>query len=396
MIDLSVARRQARAWSWVLIAIVTAAGAALVYVLSPRHSRATAAAPARAAAVPVVVATVVRRNLPVVIEGIGTVQAYNTVTVAPLISGRLAEIDFVEGQQVRPGEILARLDSRLLAAQLREARAVRLRDEAKLKYGRANLQRIESVSAQGFVSRDLLDAQKAQVAVIQATVAADRAAERNAQVELSYTIIRAPIAGVTGIRMVDKGNVISSAGPGIVVITQVRPIAVIFTLPGSSLGGIPDGESRTHLPVSAFDAADHKQLAKGTLALVDNRIDPGTNTIRLKAIFPNASGTLRPGEFVNLHLRLSLLRAVLTVPTQTVRYGTGGSFVWRLRRDSTVEPRPVAVGASAGDLVQVVRGLAAGDKVVLEGHYGLHAGTPVAEHARALTPLVGSGLLQVP
>lgn len=397
MIDLSLGRPRARARTRVLIAVTVAAAAAgLVWILLPRGFHAVAAAPARAAAVPVIATQVVRRRLAVVAEGIGTVEAYNTVTVDPLIAGRLAQIDFVEGQRVRPGDILARLDPRLLAAQLVQARAVRRRDEAKLKYGRANLKRLDSVAAQGYVSRDLVDAQKAQVGVLAAAVAADRAAERDAQVQLSYTVIRAPIAGVTGIRLIDQGNVISPTGPGIVVITQVRPIAVVFTLPAGSLAGIPEGRSRRHLPVAAFDAADHQVLAHGTLALVDNRIDPRTNTVRLKAIFSNTRGTLRPGEFVNVHLRLGSLRSALTLPRRAIQYGINGPFVWKLRANSTVEQRPVTVGASAADRIQVVQGLAAGDEVVLAGHYGLHPGALVRLQAGAAAPPASGGLLQVP
>lgn len=396
MIDLSPGRR-ARARRWSLIAIAAAVmAAALAWILIRRDFRTVAAVPVRAASVPVIATQVVRHSLEVVAEGVGTVEAYNTVTVEPLIAGRLAQIDFVEGQRVRRGDIIARLDPRLLAAKLAQARAIRRRDEAKLVYGRANFARLDSVAAQGYVSRDLVDAQKAQVAVLAAAVAADRAAERDAQVQLSYTVIRAPIAGVTGIRLIDQGNVISPAGPGIVVITQVQPIAVVFTLPAGSLAAIPEGRSRRHLEVAAFDAADQQVLAHGTLALVDNRIDPRTNTVRLKAIFPNTRGTLRPGEFVNVHLRVASLQSARTVPRRAIQYGASGAFVWRLRADSTVQRQPVQVGVSEAGRIQVLKGLAAGDEVVLEGHYGLHPGTLVRLQTGAVAPPAGRGLLQVP
>lgn len=396
MIDLSPGRR-ARARRWSFLTITTAVMAvAFAWILIRGDSRTVAAAPARAASIPVIATRVVRHSLEIIAEGVGTVEAYNTVTVDPLIAGRLAQIDFVEGQRVRRGDIIARLDPRLLAAQMAEARAVRRRDAAKLDYGRANLERLDSVAAQGYVSRDLVDAQKAQVAVLAAAVAADRAAERDAQVQLSYTVIRSPIAGVTGIRLIDQGNVVSPAGPGIVVITQVQPIAVVFTLPADSLPAIPEGRSRRHLEVAAFDATDQQVLARGTLALVDNRIDPRSNTVRLKAIFPNTRGTLRPGEFVNVHLRVASLSSALTVPRRAMQYGANGAFVWRLRADSTVQRQPVQLGVSDADRIQVVKGLAAGDEVVLEGHYGLHPGTLVRPQPGAAAPPAGRGLLQVP
>ena len=396
MFNLSLGRPRTRARSWMLIGVTAVVAAAALWILLPGGSRAAPAAPARAGAVPVIATRVVRRGLGVVAEGIGTVEAYNTVTVSPLIAGRLAQIDFIEGQRVRAGDIIARLDPRLLAAQLQQARAVLRRDEAKLEYGRANLKRLDSVAAQGYVSRDLVDAQKAQVAVLAAAVAADRAAERDAQVRLSYTVIRAPIAGVTGIRLIDEGNVISPSGPGIVVITQVQPIAVVFTLPAGSLAGVSEGRSRRHFPVAAFDAPDHQVLAQGTLALVDNRIDPRTNTVRLKAIFPNTRGTLRPGEFVNVHLRLASLPSTLTVPRRAIQYGANGPFVWKLRANSTVEQRPVEVGVSDANRIQVVQGLAAGDEVVLEGQYGLRQGSLVRRRAGAAVRRPAGGLLQVP
>lgn len=329
--------------------------------------------------------------MPVLVEGIGTVQPYNMVTVRPLISGQIADIDFTEGQPVRPGDVLAHLDSRLLEAQLQQAQARGLQDRARLAYARQELARLDSEGVQGFVSRDLIDSQRSQVAVLKATVVADQAAIRNAQVQLSYTVIRAPIQGITGIRMVDVGNVISPSGTGIVVITQIKPIAVVFTLPATALAGLPQGRSADNVVVEAFDAQDRGQLATGTLALVDNRIDPTSNTARLKAIFANTTGTLRPGEFVNIHLRKSVLREVPTVPGRAIQYGQEGPFVWRLRADSTVEQRPVEIGPSEGNEVEVRHGLTVGDRVVVEGQYGLRAGAAVRVQPGPVAPPSSAG-----
>jgi multidrug efflux system membrane fusion protein len=377
-------------WKPWLVGIAAAVAAIGAYTLLSQRSGARSGAPQQVA-IPVVVASVGRQNVPVVVEGIGTAEAYNTVTVRPRIGGQITDIDFTEGRPVRPGDILARLDSRLLEAQLQQAQAHCLQDEARLEYARQALARLDAEGAQGFVSRDLIDSQRSQVAVLKATVVADQAAIRNARVQLSYTVIRAPITGVTGIRMVDVGNVISPSGPGIVVITQIRPIAVVFTLPAAALGGLPQGRSTRQIAVEAFDAQDREPLAAGVLALVDNRIDPASNTARLKAIFPNTAGELRPGEFVNVHLRKSMLPDVPTVPARAVQYGQDGPFVWRLQPDSTVELRPVEVGPSDGDEIEVRRGLAAGDRVVVEGQYGLHTGAAVRAQSRSVASPSSAG-----
>ena len=365
-----------RKWQSALAAIAVAGAAIGVYALLFEGPASQTAASAAPPPVPVVVGTATRRNMPVVVDGLGTVQAYNTVTVRPLISGQIADIDFMEGQRVRPGDILARLDPRLLEAQLHQAQATALSDRARLDYAREQLRRLDSEVAQGFVSRQLVDSQRSQVAVLEATLIADQAAVLNAAVQLSYTVIRAPIPGITGIRLVDRGNVISPSGSGIVVITQIRPIAVVFTLPAAALDGLPQGRS-AGTPVVALDAQNRKPLATGALELVDNQIDPVSNTARLKAIFPNTDDALRPGDFVNVRLRKSLLRDVLTVPRRAIQYGQTGSFVWLVRPDSKVSLQPIQAGASEGDNVEVTSGLRAGDRVVVDGQYGLQAGTAV-------------------
>ncbi|HEV7137379.1 MAG TPA: efflux RND transporter periplasmic adaptor subunit [Steroidobacteraceae bacterium] len=382
-----------RSWKLVPIAFIAAAAIGMYALLSQRPDRgATHQDPP---ATPVTVATVERRDVPVVVEGLGTVRAYNTVTVRPLISGQIADIDFMEGQRVRPGDVLARLDSRLLEAQLHQAQATSLSDRARLDYAREQLKRLESEGAQGFVSRQLVDSQRSQLAVLKATAVADEASVRSAAVQLSYTIIRAPIPGITGIRMVDRGNVISPSDPGIVVITQIKPIAVVFTLSATALAGLPEGRS-AGTPAVAFDAQDRKPLATGTLELVDNRIDPVSNTARLKAIFANADAALRPGEFVNIHLRKSLLRDVVTVPRRAIQYGQAAPFVWLLRPGSTVALRPIQLGVSNADHVEVTHGLAAGDRVVVEGQYGLEAGARVRVQALPVAPSSEATDLAVP
>lgn len=346
---------------------------------------------------PVVVTTVERRDIPVELTGVGTVEAYNQVTVKPRIDGQITELDFAEGASVRPGQVIAKLDDRLLAAQLQQARAARLRDEASLADAMRKLARAAPLAPQGYVSREDLDSLRSQVAMLKATVAADRAAVRTAQVELDYTLIRAPIAGITGIRLVDPGNLISTSDPGLVVITQITPIAVVFSLPADELSTLPIGADSQALSVTAFSRDDRTRIASGHLALTDNRIDPQTNTVRLKAIFPNRRGLLKPGEFVNAHLLMSVQHGALTVPARAIQFSDRGAFVWLLRSDSTVEQRSVTAGTTIGGFAAIAHGLTAGDRVVVAGQYALRTGSRVAVQA-ASGPLPASGgtVLDVP
>jgi len=345
----------------------------------------------------VLVAAVERRDIPVELAGVGSVEAYNQVTVKPRIDGQITELDFSEGASVRAGQVLAKLDDRLLAAQVEQARAARLRDEATLADAVRKLGRATSLAPEGYVSREDLDSLRSQAAMLKASVAADLAAIRTAQVERDYTLIRAPIGGITGIRLVDPGNLISTSDPGIVVITQITPIAVIFSLPADELSSLPIGASRQALPVIAFSRDDRTMIASGQLALTDNRIDPQTNTVRLKAIFPNRRGVLKPGEFVNAHLLTSVQHNVLTLPARAVQYSDNGPFVWLLRADSTVEQRPIATGPSSGRFVIITHGLLAGDRVVVAGQYGLRTGSRVAvQSAHERSSATGEGVLDVP
>jgi len=346
---------------------------------------------------PVIVATVERRDIPIELSGVGTVEAYYQVTVKPRINGEITELDFTEGTSVRPGQALAKLDNRLLAAQLEQAEAAQLKDQASLAEAMKKLSRAARLAPEGYVSRDDLDTLRSQVAVLKASLAADAAAVKTAQVELDYTVIRAPIGGITGIRLVDPGNVISTSDPGIVVITQITPIAVVFSLPADELATFPIGATNRVLPVAAYGRDDRTEITSGRLALTDNRIDPETNTVRLKAIFANRRALLKPGEFVNAHLLMSVQHNALTVPSRAVQLSDHGAFVWLLRSDSTVEQRPITTGASSGRYVSVTHGLAAGDRVVVTGQYGLRTGSLVAVQAPSQASTgAGESVLDVP
>lgn len=388
-----LARRTRRAIVWVAGIALALAG------LSFHFERAHGASSARSLehTTPVVVATVARRDIPIELPGVGSVEAYYQVTVKPRINGQITELDFTEGSSVRPEQVLAKLDDRLLAAQLQQARAARLRDEASLTDAVRKLARAVPLAPRGYVSRNDLDSLRSQVAMLKATVAADRAAVKTAQVELDYTVIRAPIGGITGIRLVDPGNVIATTDPGIVVITQITPIAVVFSLPADEVSSLPVGVSSRALAVIAYSRDDRTRIASGQLALTDNRIDPQTNTVRLKAIFPNRRQLLKPGEFVNARLLTSVEHNALTVPARAIQFSDRGAFVWLLRSNSTVEQRPIATGPTSGRFVAVTHGLKAGDQVVVTGQYGLRTGSLVAVQAGAeASPQAGASVLDVP
>ena len=361
------------------------------YVFHSQRAPLELLGPPAAPVVAVIVATSERRDVPVELKGIGIVQAYNTVTVKPRISGQIMQVVFTEGQRIHQGDVLARIDARFLLAQLHQAQATRAKDEAQLANAKRDLARLTDVSVQGFVSRQAVDGQQAQVAMLGAAVQADQAVLENTQVQLDYATVTAPIDGITGMRLIDVGNVISPSDPGIVVITQVKPIAVIFTLPADALATIAVGQADGSIPVEVFDRDDKTRLATGRLALVDNQIDRTTNTVRLKAIFDNADNALRPGEFVNAHLLKTVLRGATVVAKGVVQYGEQGAFAWLVRPDWTVEPRRIVVGPASGNLVVIESGLSPGDQVVLDGQYNLHVGASVDPRPRRATASAASG-----
>jgi multidrug efflux system membrane fusion protein len=389
----------ARTRTWVVAVIlgVPAILAPTWYLFHSQRTETKLLGPPPPPAASVVVTTAERRDVHVELKGIGVVQAYNTVTVKPRISGQIMQVVFTEGQRVHQGDVLAQIDSRFLIAQLHQAQAIRAKDEAQLANAKRDLARLTDVSVKGFVSRQLVDGQEAQVATLGAAVQADQASIENARVQLDYATVTAPIDGITGIRMVDVGNVISPSDVGIVVITQVKPIAVIFTLPADALAAIAVGRAEGSTPVEVFDRGDQTRLAVGRLALVDNQIDRTTNTVRLKAVFDNADDALRPGEFVNAHLLETVLRGATVVAKGVVQYDEQGSFAWLVRPDLTVESRRIVVGPTSGDWIVIDRGLSPSDRVVLDGQYNLQAGARVDPQLRSSTVTATSGsALSVP
>jgi multidrug efflux system membrane fusion protein len=331
------------------------------------------------AAVPVHAEPAASADVPLVLTGLGAVQAYNTVTVHVRVDGELQQVLFREGQTVRAGDVLARIDPRQFQAALDQAIAKKASDQAQLVAAQQNLQRYEQLAQRDFSPRQQLDNQRALVQQLQATIAADQAQIDLARTQLSYTTVVSPIDGVAGIRLVDQGNVVhaNDAG-GIVVITQVQPIATIFSLPANQLVEIRAAMAAGQLRVTASSQQANRVVAQGQLEVVDNTVDQTTGTVRLKAVFPNTDGVLWPGEHLNVALLLRTDRGVVTVPSAAVQRGPDGAFVYVVKPDQTVAMQAVQVARFADDRAVIASGLAAGTAVVVDGQYRLSQGTRVA------------------
>jgi membrane fusion protein, multidrug efflux system len=327
--------------------------------------------------VPVTTGIVEVEDFPIYLIGLGTVQAFNTVTVRVRVDGEVQKITFSEGQDVRTGDLLALIDARPYAAQLQQAEADKKRDEALLANAKLDLDRYTKLVAKDFATGQSVDTQKALVAQYQATVAHDEAVIDNAKVQLGYTTITSPLAGRLGLRLIDQGNIVHATdSTGLVVVTQLQPIAVIFTLPQQHLLPIAEAMRRGELTVVAYDQDNKIKLAEGYLALIDNQIDQGTGSIRLKAIFPNQDNRLWPGEFVNAWLQLDVGRGPV-VPDSVVQVGSNGDFAFLVTQDQSVEVRPVRVRTSHDGQTLLEAGLAAGDRVVVDGQYKVRPGIRV-------------------
>ena len=360
---------------------VAVAGGMGWYVL--RNPAPAATKPAGPPPVAVVAAAAEQRDVPVFLSGLGTVQAYNTVTVKPRVDGSLDKIAFVEGQDVKQGDLLAQIDPRPLQAQLAQAVAHQASDQAQLANAKLDLQRFTNLATREFATRQSVDTQKAQVAQLEAALQGDQAAIDNARVQLGYTTITAPLTGRTGMRLVDQGNIVhASDTTGIVVITQLEPISLVFTLPQDNLPAISQAMAKGKPKVAAFASDEKTALGEGTLALIDNQIDQTTGTVRLKATFPNTDHALWPGQFVNVRLYLEIRQGV-TVPAAAVQRGAQGTYVYVIRPDATVEARPVVVAQTRDGIALLDHGVAAGEQIVVDGQYKLRPGLRVAINGAA-------------
>lgn len=337
--------------------------------------------------IPVTAVPVAVENVALHLDALGTVQALNTVTVRPQVSGQINSINFKEGQEIKKDAVIAVIDPRTYQAQLDQAVAKKKQDEAQLGAARSTLKRYEDLIQRNFVAGQDLENQRHTVAQLEATVVADAAAIDNARVQVGYTSIRAPIDGLAGIRQVDVGNLVQGGqANGIVVLTQVHPINVVFTLPEQNLD-LVRGVDGTPLDVVALDRTDNHEVARGTLSVIDNQIDTTTGTFKLKAEFANDDNALWPGQFVNIRLQVRTVANATTVPAQAVQRGPEGSYVYVVQDDSTVAMQAVKPGADAGGgKIMITEGLKAGQRVVTEGQFNLKPGAKVLALAPGETP----------
>jgi membrane fusion protein, multidrug efflux system len=337
-------------------------------------------------AVAVDVATVERADVPVYLEGLGTVQAFYTVTVTARVDGRIDEVGFSEGQEVRKGALLVQIDPRPYQAALGVAIATRDKDRAQLENARRDLERYELLAPEDLASKQTVDTQKTLIAQLTAQLKGDQAAIDNARTQLDYTTITSPIDGRTGIRLVDPGNNVRATDTaGMVVVTQLEPISIIFSLPEEAFGQLSAALARGPVPAVALSRDGKEELDRGTVALIDNEIDQNTGTIRVKATLPNRQRRLWPGEFVNVRVLTEMRRQVLTIPASALERGPDGVFAYRVQRDSTVAVAPLTAGEPVGNVVVVEQGLAAGDQVVTSNHYRLQPGTRIRANGPAVT-----------
>ena len=371
-------------WGWLLAVCVLAVAA---YVLYPRviQGQARAAAQAQGGrmgpmAIPVVGAVAELGNVPVYLNGLGTVTSLNTVTVHTRVDGQLDSVMFKEGQLVHKGEVLAQIDPRPYQVQLMQAEGQLAKDQAALKNAQMDLQRYQALYAQDAVPQQQLATQAATVNQDQGAIKSDEAQVDSAKLNLTYSRITSPITGRVGLRLVDPGNIVHAGDPnGLVVITQRQPIGVVFTLPENSL---PPVLQQLHqgktLPVEAWDSDLKTKLAAGALLTIDNQIDPTTGTIRLKAVFPNANESLFPDQFVNARLLLDTLNGVVVVPAAAIQRNQQSTFVYVVEPDKTVALQTVDVRLTEGDNAAIASGLKPGETVVIEGVDKLQPGTKVA------------------
>ena len=373
-------RRKIVISSALLITVLAIGGGLAVTHKFPfeRPAAPSAAASTPPPAVPIVAGTVAQHDVPIYLRGVGTVIAYNTVVVRSQIQGQIVSINFTQGQAVHTGDLLAQIDPRPYQAQLDQVTATRDRDQAQLANAQANLKRYSTLGNQGWATPQLVETQQAQVRQLQAAIKADEALIEAAQTQLSYTRLTSPIDGVTGIRQIDIGNIIHPTDPnGLVVVTQLQPISVIFTLPETELAQIQVQLAKGPLTVEAYNQDNTIKLDEGKLDFIDNEILQTTGSVRFRADFPNPAHRLWPGELINVWLLIDTRHNGLTVSAPAVQQGPQGAYVYVIGSDSKVEARPVKVAEVSGGQALIDSGLTANEKGVVDGQYKLQPGARV-------------------
>jgi multidrug efflux system membrane fusion protein len=371
--------RASRWWLWVVLGVLGLAG---VWLLARSHTQSAVAAKRDAAAppsVPVSVAPARKGDIPFYLNGLGSVTSFNTVTVRSRIDGQLLKVAFQEGQFVKQGDLLAQIDPRPFETQLANAQGQLARDQAQLSNANLDLQRYKTLSADGVITRQQYDTQAATVRQFEGVIKADQSQIDNAKLQITYCRITAPLSGRIGLRLVDVGNMIHATDQnGLVVITQVEPITVLFTIPEDSLSQVL---KRMHggerLAVEAYDRSGQNKIADGLLQTVDNQIDQSTGTTRLKAVFDNKDNAMFPNQFVNVRLLVETKKDRILVPAVAIQRGPQGTFVYVVKEDQTADVRQVQVGTIEGTEASIESGVSEGELVVVDGVDKLRAGAKV-------------------
>lgn len=368
-----MAKRRMPGWIYFVVALIAAG---CVYLAWPHHPSPNATANKGPAPVPVTVAAVTNENFPVYLTGLGTVQGFNTVTVRTRVDGQINQIAFKEGQFVKEGDLIAQVDPRPFQATLDQANAKKAQDEASLANAKLDLQRSKNLG--DFATKQTVDTQTSNVAQLTAQIAADQAAIANAQTQLDYASIRAPISGVTGIRQVDVGNIVNAATQtGIVTIAQIEPIAAIFTAPEEQLPAIATALRGGETKVAALTTDGRKVLSEGVLSLMNNQVDTTSGTIRLKATFDNKDHALWPGQSISTRLLIDTLKDATVMPDDAVQHGADGLYVYVVAEGNKADVRKIKVGPSTDGKTLIESGLKVGDQVVTRGQYRVQPGSPL-------------------
>jgi membrane fusion protein, multidrug efflux system len=372
-------RQRRRGFAWLLG--IAALMLAVAFVVDQKPTEESVNAPAKphqAPPVPVTVADVSQHDMPVYLDGLGTVQASNTVAVHSQVDGKLQSVNFVEGQRVKAGDVLAIVDPRPFQAALDQAKAKKAQDEAQLVSDAKDLARFQDLMKKGAGTAQAVDQQQAKVDALKATIASDQAGIENAETQLSYATITAPIDGRVGFRLVDAGNIVHAGDQTpITVLTGLTPTMVIFTLPQRNLPAVQDAMAKGEVQVTALDQDNTHELGQGKLLLIDNQIDQTTSTIRLKASFPNKDERLWPGEFVHARVLIETLKDAVTIPSAAVQRNPQGLLAWVIKPDNTAENRPITGGPTLNDMTVVKSGLKSGEQVVVSGQFRLRPGVKV-------------------
>jgi multidrug efflux system membrane fusion protein len=373
-------RKKGRWWTWPLSLIILGAGAYYLYTAAGKQAATASSTKSGKKGdrnVPVVAISARKGNIPVYLTGLGSVTAYNTVTVKSRVDGELVKVNFKEGQLVHQGDLLAEIDARPFQVQLLQAQGQLAKDQAQRKDAQVNLERYRQLWEEKVIPKQQFDTQAATVGQFDGLLTADEATIESAKLQIQYTKILAPITGVIGLRLVDQGNIVhASDATGLVVITQLQPIAVLFTIPQDNLQPVLKSlRSGQHLPVFAYDRDFKTKLASGALQTVDNTIDQSTGTSKLKAVFDNEDGVLFPNQFVNVRMLIDTRKDAVIVPAAAVQRGPQGSFTYVVAEGKKAEVRPITVGATEGNDVQVEKGLELSELVIIDGADKLQEGS---------------------